>query len=42
MLATLGGKRSNQAEELSVGERIREMSPGTWVGRMTGAETAEE
>ncbi|HEV3343623.1 MAG TPA: vWA domain-containing protein [Pirellulales bacterium] len=42
MLATLGGRRSNQEEELSVGERIREMSPGTWVGRMTGAETVEE
>jgi hypothetical protein len=40
MLATLGGRRSDQ-EELSVGERIRELSPGTWVGRMTGAETVE-
>ncbi|HWB13856.1 MAG TPA: VWA domain-containing protein [Pirellulales bacterium] len=40
MLATLGGRRSNQ-EELSVAERIREISPGTWAGRMTGAETVE-
>ncbi|HQU42770.1 MAG TPA: VWA domain-containing protein [Pirellulales bacterium] len=41
MLATLGGKRPDQGEDLSVGERIREMSPGTWVGRMTGAGTVE-
>jgi hypothetical protein len=41
MLATLGGPRAGQTEELSVGERIREMSPGTWVGRMTGAEAED-
>ncbi|HVX15652.1 MAG TPA: VWA domain-containing protein [Pirellulales bacterium] len=40
-LATLSGGRPDQGEELSVGERIREMSPGTWVGRMTGAGTVE-
>ena len=38
MLATLGGKRPEQGDELTVGERIREYNPGTWVGRMTGAE----
>jgi hypothetical protein len=38
MLATVGGKRPDQGEDLTVGERIRELSPGTWVGRMTGAE----
>lgn len=41
MLATLGGARPEQGEDLSVGERILEMSPGTWVGRMTGAGTVE-
>jgi hypothetical protein len=40
-LATLSGGRPDQGEELTVGERIREMSPGTWVGRMTGAGTVE-
>lgn len=38
MLATVGGKRPDQGEDLTVGERIREYNPGTWVGRMTGAE----
>jgi hypothetical protein len=41
VLATLGGTRPDQGEELTVSERIREMSPGTWVGRMTGAGTVE-
>jgi hypothetical protein len=41
LLATLGGGRPDQGEDLTVGERIREISPGTWVGRMTGAETVE-
>lgn len=38
MLATIGGKRSDQGEDLTIGERIREYNPGTWVGRMTGAD----
>lgn len=41
VLATLGGKRPDMGEDLSVGERIREISPGTWVGRMTGSERVE-
>jgi hypothetical protein len=41
-LATLSGGRPEQGEELTVGDRIRELSPGTWVGRMTGAGTATE
>lgn len=43
MLATLGGRRvdTDTDDDASVGERIRQFSPGTWVGRMTGAtETA--
>lgn len=41
MLATLGGKRPDEGEELTVSDRIREISPGTWVGRMTGAGSVE-
>lgn len=41
MLATVSGKRPDQGEDLTVGERIREYSPGTWVGRMTGAEEVQ-
>ncbi|HEV3005379.1 MAG TPA: VWA domain-containing protein, partial [Pirellulales bacterium] len=37
MLATIGGRKLDTGEELSVGERIKQYSPGTWVGRMTGA-----
>ncbi|HET6882869.1 MAG TPA: vWA domain-containing protein [Pirellulales bacterium] len=40
-LATLSGRRPDQGEELTVSDRIRELSPGTWVGRMTGAGTVE-
>ncbi len=38
MLSTLGGLRTK--DEPTVGERIRNINPGAWVGRMTGA--AEE
>jgi hypothetical protein len=37
LLATLGGQRKDAEEQRTVGERIRQFSPGTWVGRMTGA-----
>jgi hypothetical protein len=40
-LATLSGARPDQGEDLTVTDRIRELSPGTWVGRMTGAGTVE-
>lgn len=36
LLATSGGRRAD-VEEAGVGERVMAMSPGTWVGRMTGA-----
>ncbi|MBI3463803.1 MAG: hypothetical protein HY000_12215, partial [Planctomycetes bacterium] len=35
LLSTLGGLRDKDAP--TVAERIRNISPGTWVGRMTGA-----
>jgi hypothetical protein len=35
MLSTLGGLRGK--DEPTVGERIRNINPGAWVGRMTGA-----
>lgn len=37
MLATLGGTKPETGDDESVGERLRRYSPGTWVGRMTGA-----
>jgi hypothetical protein len=37
MLATIGGRKLDTGEDISVGERIKQYSPGTWVGRMTGA-----
>jgi hypothetical protein len=37
MLATLGGQRADTEEVPTVTERIRQLSPGSWVGRMTGA-----
>ncbi|HEV7224675.1 MAG TPA: vWA domain-containing protein [Pirellulales bacterium] len=36
LLATMSG-RGRGAEDPSVGERIRQLAPGTWVGQMTGA-----
>jgi von Willebrand factor type A domain/Aerotolerance regulator N-terminal len=36
-LATLSGQRREGEEPLTVAQRIRRFSPGTWVGRMTGA-----
>ncbi|HWG45823.1 MAG TPA: VWA domain-containing protein [Gemmataceae bacterium] len=44
MFATVSGKRADTDEQSSVRERILGMSPGSWVGRMTGAgrETASE
>lgn len=38
MLATVGGRKLDLGEDPTVGERIRQINPGTWVGRMTGAE----
>ncbi|HUY36540.1 MAG TPA: VWA domain-containing protein [Pirellulales bacterium] len=37
MLATLGGRKLDTGDDASVGERIKQYSPGNWVGRMTGA-----
>jgi hypothetical protein len=37
MLATFGGAKKATEENLTVTERIRQLSPGSWVGRMTGA-----
>jgi hypothetical protein len=37
MLATLGGQKAETEETPTVAERIRQLSPGSWVGRMTGA-----
>jgi hypothetical protein len=37
LLATTRGRRADGEEQVGVGERIRRMSPGAWVGRMTGA-----
>jgi hypothetical protein len=37
LFATVSGRRSDAEEQTSVGERILRMSPGSWVGRMTGA-----
>jgi hypothetical protein len=39
LLATLGGQRIDGEPEVTVAERIRNLSPGSWVGRMTGAST---
>jgi hypothetical protein len=37
LLATAHGRRAEGEEQAGVGERIRNLSPGAWVGRMTGA-----
>ncbi len=42
MLATLGGRKLDTGDDVSVGERIKQYSPGTWVGRMTGANEPAE
>src|SRR5262249_12643100 len=36
-LATLSGQKKASGEEQTLVDRIRDFSPGTWVGRMTGA-----
>lgn len=36
-LATLGGHRRQGEEDQTVGERIRDISTGSWIARMTGA-----
>ncbi|HMC65007.1 MAG TPA: hypothetical protein VKI65_08705, partial [Gemmataceae bacterium] len=41
LLATLGGRRREPGEELTVSERIRRYNPGTWVARMTGGTQKE-
>ena len=40
-LATLGGARRGVDDDATVGERVRRLSPGVWVGRMTGAGKGE-
>jgi hypothetical protein len=42
LLATLGGKKAEGDENTTVTERILRLSPGSWVGRMTGAARKEE
>lgn len=37
MLATFGGSNRANEENLTISERLRRYSPGSWVGRMTGA-----
>ena len=37
----LRGRRKEADDERSVAQRIRDLSPGTWVGRMTGAARKE-
>jgi hypothetical protein len=37
LFATVAGKRRDGGEPASVRERILQLSPGSWVGRMTGA-----
>jgi hypothetical protein len=37
LLATLAGKKREAEETATVAERIRRISPGSWVARMTGA-----
>jgi hypothetical protein len=37
MLATLGGRKVETDDDATMGERLRRYTPGSWVGRMTGA-----
>jgi hypothetical protein len=37
LLATLGGQPAGRGEPVTVAERVRRLSPRSWVGRMTGA-----
>ena len=41
MLSTLGGQRADTEEEVTVADRILQLNPGTWVGKMTGAGTPQ-
>lgn len=41
MLATSGGGRKDAADDRTVAERIRDLSPGSWVGKMTGGRGIE-
>jgi hypothetical protein len=36
LLATTSGRRADPEEQVGVAERIARLSPGSWVGRMTG------
>lgn len=38
LLATAGGRRVDNGEELPAGERIRRFNPRAWLGRLTGAD----
>ena len=43
LLATLGGQQVGDEEPKTVAQRLRDLSPETWAGRMTGAgSTAED
>lgn len=37
LLSTWGGQQTETGEELTTAQRIRDITMGTWVGRMTGA-----
>jgi hypothetical protein len=41
LFATLGGRRKEGEEILTWRERLRRLTPGFWVGRMTGAQSGE-
>jgi len=42
LLSTMGGQTAESGEQLTTSQRIREITMGTWVGRMTGAGLKEE
>jgi hypothetical protein len=42
LLATMGGPTLEAGEQRTVSQRIRDLTPGTWIGRMTGAGAGRE
>ena len=41
LLSTLSGQVAGEEDDTAL-ERIKQLSPGSWVGRMTGADVTEE
>jgi hypothetical protein len=41
LLSTLSGQVAGEQDDTTI-ERIRQLSPGGWVGRMTGADVTDE